>query len=102
MAGAVEGDNFVGAQATGSTRRARVLWRVSDARARFAAELRGLLKLRHPLENGIVTDWIDMERVWAHAYAELRAQSKEVRSANPRFARFTSSTSIRCCSPRRR
>mmetsp|Transcript_15696 Transcript_15696/g.26968 ORF Transcript_15696/g.26968 Transcript_15696/m.26968 type:complete len:376 (+) Transcript_15696:54-1181(+) len=56
MAGAVEGDNFVGSQAN---------------------ELRGLLKLRYPMENGIVTDWIDMERVWAHAFSELKAQSKE-------------------------
>jgi centractin len=30
------------------------------------------------MENGIVTDWNDMERIWLHAYAELRAQSKEV------------------------
>lgn len=56
MAGAVEGEHFVGKR---------------------ASELRGLLALRHPLEHGVVTDWADQERVWQHAYAELRAQPKE-------------------------
>ena len=49
LAGALEGDVFVG---------------------RRAEERRGLLRLRHPLAHGIVTDWDDMERVWQHVYAE--------------------------------
>ena len=36
MAGAVEGDTFVGAR---------------------AQDLRGLLKIRYPIEHGIVTNW---------------------------------------------
>jgi centractin len=37
MAGAVEGDTFVGNR---------------------AQELRGLLKIRYPMEHGIVTHWL--------------------------------------------
>jgi centractin len=56
MAGAVEGEHFVGKR---------------------ASELRGLLSLRHPMQHGIVNDWADQERVWQHCYGELRAQAKE-------------------------
>jgi centractin len=56
MAGAAEGDAFVG---------------------RRAEELRGLLKVRHPLEHGRVADWDALERVLRHAYGELRAASEE-------------------------
>ncbi|CAO3695166.1 unnamed protein product [Rhizopus stolonifer] len=42
MAGAVEGDNFIGKK---------------------AQDLRGLLKIRYPIEHGIVTDWEDMEPI---------------------------------------
>ncbi|MCO5613907.1 hypothetical protein L7F22_068186 [Adiantum nelumboides] len=37
---------------------------------RQAQELRGLLKIRYPMEHGIVTDWEDMERIWQYVYAE--------------------------------
>src|SRR5581483_7535850 len=57
LAGAVEGDVFIG---------------------RKAQELRGLLKIRYPLEHGIVTDWDDMERIWQYIYSEeLRTLSEE-------------------------
>ncbi|KAF9456550.1 actin-related protein [Collybia nuda] len=49
MAGALEGDVFIG---------------------RRAQEFRGLLKIRYPMEHGIVTDWDDMERIWSWVYAE--------------------------------
>ncbi|CAD6889462.1 unnamed protein product [Tilletia controversa] len=49
MAGAVEGDIFIG---------------------RKAQDLRGLLKVKYPMEHGIVTDWEDMERIWTHIYSE--------------------------------
>ncbi len=42
---AIEGDLFIG---------------------RKAQELRGLLKIKYPMEHGIVTDWEDMERIWNH------------------------------------
>ncbi|WFD43942.1 centractin- actin- protein of the dynactin complex [Malassezia psittaci] len=57
MAGAAEGDRFIG---------------------RSAQELRGLLRLRHPMEHGIVTDWADMERIWGYIYTEeLKTLSEE-------------------------
>lgn len=44
-----------------------------------AQELRGLLKIRYPLEHGIVTDWDDMERIWEYVYSEgLKTLSEEV------------------------
>ena len=58
LAGALEGDIFIGDR---------------------AQELRGLLKIRYPLEHGIVTDWEDMERIWEWVYGEgLKTLSEEV------------------------
>ena len=78
MAGAVEGDTFVG---------------------RKTQDLRGLLKLTYPMEHGVVTNWYDfrmdhkrkdlpwylimnredMERVWNYLYSEeLKVLSEEV------------------------
>ncbi|KAK5075067.1 centractin- actin- protein of the dynactin complex [Lithohypha guttulata] len=57
LAGALEGDTFIGSR---------------------AQELRGLLKIRYPLEHGIVTDWDDMERIWSYVYEhELRTLPEE-------------------------
>jgi actin-related protein len=59
LAGALEGEVFIGQKA--------------------ATELRGLLKIRYPLEHGIVTDWDDMEKIWAYVYDEgLKTLSEEV------------------------
>jgi len=33
-----------------------------------AEEMRGVLRLAHPMCNGVVQDWEDMERVWSHLY----------------------------------
>lgn len=58
LAGALEGDVFIGKR---------------------AQELRGLLKIKYPLEHGIVTDWDDMERIWQYIYStELHTLSEEV------------------------
>ncbi len=44
-----------------------------------AEELRGLLKIKYPLEHGIVTDWDDMERIWEFVYGDgLKTLSEEV------------------------
>lgn len=51
MAGALEGDLFVGPK---------------------AEDHRGLLSIRYPMEHGIVTDWNDMERIWTHIYSKVR------------------------------
>ena len=57
MAGAIEGDYFVGKR---------------------AEELRGLLKIKYPMEHGIVKDWTDMENIWRYTYSELKCQPDEV------------------------
>lgn len=57
MAGALEGDVFIGPQ---------------------AQQYRGLFKINYPLEHGIVTDWDDMERIWQYVYTEgLRTVSED-------------------------
>lgn len=58
LAGGLEGEVFIGNR---------------------AQELRGLLKIRYPLEHGVVTDWDDMERIWQYIYTEeLKTLSEEV------------------------
>lgn len=49
MAGALEGDTFLGPR---------------------AEEHRGLLALRYPMEHGIVKDWNDMEKIWSYVYSK--------------------------------
>lgn len=49
MAGALDGDMFFGQK---------------------AEEHRGLLKVRYPMEHGIVQDWNDMEYLWRHLYGK--------------------------------
>ena len=33
-------------------------------------EHRGILRITHPMEHGVVTNWDDMEKVWNHMYSE--------------------------------
>lgn len=56
MAGAAEGDYFIGAK---------------------AEELRGVLTLKHPMSHGIVEDWDDMELIWRHLYSEMKVVAEE-------------------------
>ncbi|PWN95594.1 putative centractin [Tilletiopsis washingtonensis] len=56
MPGALEGNNFVGQK---------------------AQSLRGLLRIKYPMEHGIVTDWNDMELIYNHVYSELNTHSEE-------------------------
>lgn len=57
MAGGLEGDSFIGQR---------------------AQDLRGLLKIRYPLEHGVVTNWEDMESIWHHVYeSELKTLPEE-------------------------
>jgi actin-related protein len=38
-----------------------------------AISKRGILNLKSPITNGIITDWEDMEKVWQHIFInELR------------------------------
>lgn len=56
MAGALQGDHFIGKQ---------------------AEELRGLLSLKYPMSRGIVDDWNDMERVFYHIFENELGVQKE-------------------------
>ncbi|TGZ78861.1 Actin/actin-like protein [Ascodesmis nigricans] len=57
LAGALEGDTFIGKK---------------------AQDLRGLLKIKYPLEHGIITDWADMDKIWQYIYTEeLKTLSEE-------------------------
>lgn len=57
MAGALEGETFIG---------------------KSAQENRGFLKLRHPIEHGIVTNWDDMTAIWQHIFTlELRTSTED-------------------------
>lgn len=39
---------------------------------------RGVLSLKHPIENGVVLDWDSMEKIWSYMYRQaLRIESKE-------------------------
>lgn len=58
MAGAVEGDTFIGKR---------------------AEDLRGLLRVSYPMEHGTITDWDDMESIWRYLYSdELKVLPEEV------------------------
>lgn len=55
-------------------------WRTQDEMlvGEVAQKNRGLLKLKYPIEHGIVTDWDDMERLWFHTYTQdLKAVPEE-------------------------
>jgi actin-related protein len=43
-----------------------------------ATAKRGILKLEYPIENGIVSNWEHMEKIWHHCYTnELRVDPKQ-------------------------
>lgn len=43
-----------------------------------AQQKRGVLRMEHPIDHGIVTNWDDMEKVWHHTlYSELKVSAEE-------------------------
>eukprot|EP01107_Rhizomastix_libera_P003182 TRINITY_DN1548_c0_g1_i1.p1 TRINITY_DN1548_c0_g1~~TRINITY_DN1548_c0_g1_i1.p1 ORF type:complete len:371 (-),score=105.74 TRINITY_DN1548_c0_g1_i1:57-1169(-) len=40
-------------------------------------ELRGLLKIKYPIEHGIVKNWDSMEKIWKHMYIEMNVQNED-------------------------
>mmetsp|Transcript_26982 Transcript_26982/g.77413 ORF Transcript_26982/g.77413 Transcript_26982/m.77413 type:complete len:382 (-) Transcript_26982:174-1319(-) len=56
MAGAAEGDTFIGTR---------------------AEELRGILTLKYPMAHGVVEHWDDMELIWRHLYSEMKVIAEE-------------------------
>ncbi len=47
-------------------------------------EHRGAFRVSYPMEHGVVVDWADMERVWAHVYGreqlDVAAEEHPVRA----------------------
>ncbi len=46
-------------------------------------DMRGLLKLRYPIEHGSIKsnqDWQDMESIFKYSFNELKANPKEVKN----------------------
>lgn len=35
-----------------------------------AQDHRGLMKIKYPIQHGVVQDWNDMEKVWRHVYSK--------------------------------
>jgi centractin len=57
MAGAVEGETFIGQK---------------------AQDLRGILSIHYPMEHGVITNWESMEKIWQYVYSEeLKTLSEE-------------------------
>merc|ERR1712125_187076 len=43
-----------------------------------AQGMRGVMKLHHPIDHGIVNNWDDMEKIWQHTFtSELRVNPEE-------------------------
>ena len=43
----------------------------------YAMQTTAPLQFSHPMENGIVKDWDEMEKVWDHVFTELRIDPSE-------------------------
>ena len=76
MAGAVEGDLFIGRKA--QELRGLLKVRQSSSTCHCWGRSNWFLQIKYPMEHGIVTDWDDMERIWSFVYTEeLRTLSEE-------------------------
>ncbi|XP_029965799.1 uncharacterized protein LOC115401659 isoform X2 [Salarias fasciatus] len=42
-----------------------------------AQHMRGVLALRHPIQNGIVRSWDDMEKIWHHTFQQLSVDPED-------------------------
>lgn len=81
MAGAVEGDTFIGKKAQELRGLLRIKLVLISILLHIFTLLNGLIfdLISYPMTHGIVTDWDDMERIWSHVYSEdLRTLSEEV------------------------
>ncbi|XP_028996523.1 uncharacterized protein LOC114849351 [Betta splendens] len=42
-----------------------------------AQRMRGVLILKHPIKNGIIRNWEDMEKIWHHTFQQLRVDPED-------------------------
>ncbi|XP_068199253.1 uncharacterized protein [Antennarius striatus] len=42
-----------------------------------AQHMRGVLILKHPIKNGIIRNWNDMEKIWHHTFQQLRVDPED-------------------------
>ncbi|CAJ1077516.1 uncharacterized protein LOC117823778 [Xyrichtys novacula] len=42
-----------------------------------AQHMRGVLALQHPIKNGVITNWDDMEKIWHHAFQLLYVEPED-------------------------
>jgi actin-related protein len=43
----------------------------------FQERYKGLVKLSHPIEHGVVQNWDDMEKIYRYIFEELKVNPKE-------------------------
>ena len=44
----------------------------------FKDESRGLLKIKYPINHGVIRNWNDMDILWRYSFNELNINPKEV------------------------
>ncbi|XP_076016269.1 uncharacterized protein LOC143008405 [Genypterus blacodes] len=42
-----------------------------------AQHMRGVLTLKHPIKNGVIRNWDDMENIWHHTFQQLSVQPED-------------------------
>uniref|UniRef100_A0A3Q0R5C0 Uncharacterized protein n=1 Tax=Amphilophus citrinellus TaxID=61819 RepID=A0A3Q0R5C0_AMPCI len=42
-----------------------------------AQHMRGVLTLKHPMKNGIIHNWDEMEKIWHHTFQQLRVEPED-------------------------
>nr|XP_046228181.1 uncharacterized protein LOC124050094 [Scatophagus argus] len=42
-----------------------------------AQHMRGVLALKHPIKNGIIRNWDEMEKIWHHTFQQLRVDPED-------------------------
>jgi centractin len=57
MVNALEQDYFIGKEAT--------------------EKYKGVIKLKHPIEHGVIQDWDEMEKIWSFIFEKLDVNPKE-------------------------
>ena len=77
-----EGPRTVIPSCVGYPKYSDVIYNYSDKKEFYVGEeanrKRGILKLNYPMENGVINNWDDMEKIWGYIFTnELRAAPEE-------------------------